>query len=396
MKKRILIIMSDTGGGHRAAAEAIREALLIKYPDQVDVTLVDVFKKYTPFPFNRAPELYPLIVNMSKTGWGAGYNWSNTRKRARNISRAIYVTAEGRMKRMLREHPADVVVSVHSVLTRICMQALLSQEHRPPFLVVVTDLVSTHHFWYEKGADLTMLPSQAAYDRGLEAGLDPSQMIITGLPVHPRFAVQLPDKSEARRSLGWDANLPAVLIVGGGEGMGPMYKIARALDARRLKCQLVIVAGRNKELHDKLLDHEWSQPTHIYGFVNDMPRVMAAADLLVTKAGPATISEACIAGLPMILYDAIPGQEEGNVHFVVDNRAGVFETNPHQVASIVASWLAEGKSGLRARAAAALRLARPDSVWQIADQVWKHAQQAPIPTHRRNILRQVAKQIRSI
>jgi 1,2-diacylglycerol 3-beta-galactosyltransferase len=388
--------MSDTGGGHRAAAEAIRDALLIKYPDQVDVTLVDVFKQYTPFPFNRAPELYPIMVNISKSGWSAGYNWSNTRKRAGNITRAIYVTAEGRMKRMLREHPADVIISVHSVLTRIAMQALMSQETRPPFLVVVTDLVSTHMFWYERRADLTMLPSRAAFDRGLEAGLDADHMLITGLPVHPRFAVELPPKAEARASLGWDANLPALLVMGGGEGMGPMYKIARALDERHLDCQLVIVAGRNRELYDKLQEHEWAQPTHIYGFVNDMPRVMAAADLLVTKAGPATISEACIAGLPMILYDAIPGQEEGNVHFVVDSDAGVFETNPRQVAAIAESWLAEGERGLRARAEASRRAARPDSVWQIADKVWEHAQHAALPTHRRSILKQVAKQIRSI
>ena len=177
----------------------------------------------------------------------------------------------------------------------------------------------------------------------------PEQMRITGLPVHPRFTEGLPDKAEARQTLGWDATLPTLLVVGGGEGMGPLYKTARAINSRQLKCQLVIIAGRNKLLKDKLESNHWNQPTHIYGFVNDMPRLMSAADVLVSKAGPSTICEACIAGLPMILYDAIPGQETGNVDYVVANDAGVFAPSPREVADAAQMWLAEGDKGLLKR-----------------------------------------------
>lgn len=286
---------------------------------------------------------------------------------------------------MLREHPADMVVSVHSLLTRTTTQALMKFEQRPPFMVVVTDLVSTHMFWYDRHVDRCLVPTQPAFDRGIESGLRPEQMRVTGLPVHPHFATRLIEKSAARQELGWDATLPTILMVGGGEGMGPLYEAARAVNDQRLKCQLVVIAGRNQQLKAKLQADRWNQPTHIYGFVTNMPVLMAASDILVSKAGPATISEACIAGLPVILYDAIPGQETGNVEYVVNNNAGVFAPSPSEVAESVTQWLGEGADGLKRRSDNARRLGRPNAVWEIADEIWEYAQKPPIPTNRRNL-----------
>lgn len=386
MKKRILILMSDTGGGHRAAAEAIEAAIHQRRgPDAADVRLIDVFREYTPPPWKYMPELYPWWINRSKVSWGAGYNLSNTPRRAEIISQTMYVTIEAGLKRMLREHPADVVVCVHSVLTRPSMQALLRFDRRPPFVVVVTDLVSTHHFWYDNRVERCLVPTQPAYDRGLESGLRPEQMRVTGLPVHPRFVLNLPDKASARRSLGWDPERPAVLLVGGGEGMGPIYKTARAVDQLNRPSQLIIIAGNNAPLKEKLEAERWNQPTTVYGFRRDMPVLMAAADVLVTKAGPATISEACIAGLPMILYDAIPGQETGNIDYVVDNGVGLYAPSPEAVARAVGAWLAEGPAGLARRSASARRLGRPDAVFDIAEEVWHYAQVPPIPRTRRKL-----------
>jgi 1,2-diacylglycerol 3-beta-galactosyltransferase len=386
--KKILFLMSDTGGGHRAAAEALRDAILSKY--EAEVKLIDVFRAYSPFPFKYMPEFYPWLINHSKSSWRVGYKLSDSRSSARTLSRGMYVTMESGMKQMLRDNPADVIVCVHSVLTRVSMQALLSFQQRPPFVCVVTDLVSTHMFWYDRRADRTLLPTQPAYQRGLMAGLKPEQMRVTGLPVHPNFAKSLTDKASARKALGWDPNLPAILMVGGGEGMGPIYKTARALNQRRMRCQIAVIAGRNQALQARLQESEWNQPTHIYGFVNDMPRLMAAADILVTKAGPATISEACIAGLPMILYDAIPGQETGNVDYVVQNHAGVFAPSSRAVAESVEDWLSEGHRGLERRSRNARRLGRPNAVWDIADEVWEYAHHPMIVNNRRNLLKEFA------
>ncbi len=391
--KRILILFSDTGGGHRAAAEAIRDALLIRHPNEVSIEMVDVFRTYSPFPFKYMPEMYPWIVNRSKTGWGVGYEFTNTRNKAKLIQQGIYVSLEKSLLRMLREHPADMIVTVHSLLTRTTMQGLMQFEKRPPFMVVVTDLVSTHMFWYDKNVDRCLVPTQPAYDRGLQSGLSPDQMRITGLPVHPNFTTRLTDKASAREELGWDPNLPAVLMVGGGEGMGALYETARAVNDLRLKCQLIVIAGRNTVLKSKLEADRWHQPTHVYPFVTNMPVLMAASDILVSKAGPATISEACIAALPVILYDAIPGQETGNVQFVVDQDAGIYAPSPTEAAEAVEKWLSEGPEGLKRHSENALRLARPNAVWEIADEVWEYAQKPPIPTNRRNIFMDFSKRV---
>jgi 1,2-diacylglycerol 3-beta-galactosyltransferase len=380
--KRILFLFSDTGGGHRAAAEAIRDAIQIRHGSAVRMEMVDVFRAYSPFPFKYMPEMYPWIISRSKTSWGMGYHLTNSKSSVQLISGGMYMSIEKGLKRMLREHPSDVIVSVHSVLTRPTLQVLTRFEQRPPFITVVTDLVSTHLFWYDRRTDRCLVPTQPAYDWAMDAGLKPDQVRVTGLPVHPHFAESLTDKATARAELGWNAELPTILMVGGGEGMGPLYKTARAINDLNLKCQLVVVAGRNEILKEKLDSSTWNQPTHIYPFVTNMPRLMAGADMLVTKAGPATISEACIAGLPLILNDMIPGQEEGNVDFVVKNGAGVYAPTTEEVTSAVRKWLGEGPAGLERRSDNARRLGHPDAVWNIADEVWRAAQQPPIVNHR--------------
>lgn len=382
MTKRVLFLMSDTGGGHRAAAEAIREALHRRYgADRIAAELVDVFREMR-FPANYMPEFYPWIVNKSKTSWGLSYKLSNTHRRATLLSRGMYIANATRLKRMAQRHQADVVVVVHSVIMRPAMQGFRALRTRPPFLTVVTDLVSTHMFWYDRRVQRCFVPTQTAYERGIRCGLTPDQLHISGLPVHPGFLESLTDQGVARAELGWHPTKPTILLIGGGEGMGPLYETARAINAQGLDCQLVVVAGKNKALKQRLDASDWHQPTHIYPFVTNMPQLMMGADVLVTKAGPATITEATIAGLPMILYDAIPGQEEGNVDFVVQNGAGVFAPNPQKVARVTASWLAEGREGLTRRSANARRIARPDAVWQIAEAVWQWAHQDPIVNHR--------------
>lgn len=381
--KRIVFLMSDTGGGHRAAADAIRAALDQRYPGAYTYALVDVYRRYTPFPFNRMPEIYPRWVRYAAPTWGWSYAFANAHVRDRLVMGAIKQMWDRGMRRLVADHPADVVVGVHSVLVRPALWALNRMgSSRPPFVTVITDLVSTHAFWYDRDVDRCLAPTQAAYRRGQAFGLRPDQLRITGLPVHPGFVQGLMGKAEARRKLGWDARRPAVLLVGGGDGMGPVYAAARALNARRLDMQLAIIAGRNRTLRQRLEAVRWNQPTTIYPFVTNMPEVMAAADLLVTKAGPATICEACIAGLPMVISGYVPGQEDGNVTYVVDNGAGVYAPTAPRVAETVTAWLAEGSQGLARRSDAARALGRPHAAWDIAEEIHAQALKTAVRTRR--------------
>lgn len=264
---RVLLLMSDTGGGHRAAAEAIRDALYAKYgEDEVEAELLDVLR-LTRFPMNFMPEFYAWLINHSKESWGFGWHISNTWRRAALLSRTLYMTNARRFKQMARENPVDVVVCVHSLLTQPCLRAWQTLEERPPFVTVVTDLVSTHSFWYDKQADLTMVPTQAAFDKGLAFNMPSEKMKITGLPVNPAFMGSLKGQVEARETLGWEQDKITILMVAGGDGMGPLYETARAINALNLDIQLAVVAGRNQILKEKLEAAAWNQTTHIFPFI---------------------------------------------------------------------------------------------------------------------------------
>jgi len=371
--KRVLFLMSDTGGGHRAAADAIRAAMSERYPHAYTFALVDVYRHYTPFPFNRLPELWPLWVHWARPTWKWGYALTNTRGSGDALMAFLqHVWARG-LRRLVCEQPADVVVSVHALFSRPLMWAYRRFcPKRPPFFTVVTDLWTTHAFWYEPHVERCFVPTRPAYARALRFGLRPEQLRLTGLPVHPQFGRVAPER--ARQELGLRPNLPVVLLAGGGDGVGPVYPIAREIDRRAAPLQLVIVAGRNAALRARLAAERWQHPTLIYPFVNHMAQLMVAADILVTKAGPTTIGEACAVGLPMVLSGAIPGQEDGNVRFVVEGGAGVYTPGARRVADAVMEWLAEGEPALARRAERARALGRPEAVWRIAEEIHRQAQ----------------------
>lgn len=384
MPKRIVFLMSDTGGGHRAAAEAIRDAIFERYgPDSMHAELVDVYK-HMSFPANKMPEFYPWIVSNSTFAWSVAYRLGDSPKRARLASRLTYRLNRANLREIVRKHPADAVCCVHSVVGQPAFSAFNSFPTRPPWVTVVTDLVTTPYFWYDRRVDLCLVPTEEALQRGLQCGLKPQNIRVTGLPVHPNFMRRLTDKPSARTALNLPHDRTVVLMVAGGDGMGPLLETLIALLDKRLpNVHYAVICGRNKALKEKIdaVVEQWGA-THVssYGFVTNMPQFMAASDILVTKAGPSTITEAAIAGLPLILSGAIPGQEDGNVRLVIENNAGAFAPGPAKVAEVVSAWIAEGPAALAKRAESVRRIARPNAVWDIADAVWAAANRPPVPS----------------
>ncbi|KAI8023908.1 hypothetical protein LOK49_LG03G01586 [Camellia lanceoleosa] len=174
--------------------------------------------------------------------------------------------------------------------------------------------------------------------------------------------------------------------MGGGEGMGPVKKTAKALgetlfDERLQKPigQLIIICGRNKDLASTLESLEWKIPVKVKGFQTQMEKWMGACDCIITKAGPGTIAEALIRGLPIILNDYIPGQEKGNVPYVVNNGAGVFTRSPKETAKLVAEWFSTKTDELKRMSENAFKLAQPNAVFDIVKDIHELAcQRGPL------------------
>jgi 1,2-diacylglycerol 3-beta-galactosyltransferase len=361
-RPHILFLFSDTGGGHRSSTEAIIEALKLEFDDLISTQMVDIFLDAAPRPLNYAPKMYPYMVRVPEM-WGLGYRISDGNRRAKMLVKSAYPYVRRKLRKVINRYPADMIVSVHPLANDPFLHAL--GKNRPPFITVVTDLITGHTLWYHQGVDLCVVPTEAAYKHALLSGLKPEQVKIIGLPVASRFCQPTGDKNALRQKLGWPEDKLIVLLVGGGEGMGPLEKTAVAIAEANLPITLVVVAGRNAELKERLDARQWPMKTLIYGFVHEMPDFMRAADILVTKAGPSTITEALNAGLPLILYSRLPGQEDGNVDYVLSEGVGLWAPKTSYIVSALHAWITHPKQ-LELAAEACCQAARPEAAQEIA------------------------------
>lgn len=368
-KSQIVFLFSDTGGGHRSAAEAIIEALDIEYPGKYEYKLVDFFKEYSPLPLNLAGPAYPLMSRMEYM-WEFTFKASDNPDFMRVLFSAFWPYIRFGMYKMLRENRGDIYVSVHPLINIPFLRAMRRRDIKTPYIIVVTDLVSSHTAWFAKEADMISIPTEQARKPAQNAGIDPEKLQVIGLPVADRFCKPPGNKKELQKQLGWPVDKTIILLVGGGEGMGPLGEVSKKINDANLDAGLVVVTGRNRKLKEELDNLEWNIPTRIYGFVTDMPDFMRAADILVTKAGPGTICEALIANLPIILYHRIPGQEEGNVSYVIDEGAGVWAPDIDDIVNTLNNWLENPSKRIEA-VKQAQRLAKPYASRDIAKLISK-------------------------
>ena len=368
---RILIVMSDTGGGHRASAQALQAAFATRFPGRFQVEIVDLWTDYTPWPINRMPRLYGPIVARVLWLWKLLWLLFEKERALSAILRLVYPFCRSGMRRAFRSHRPHLVISVHPLMQYLFLRLLEQEGAQVPLVTVVTDLASFHHGWFHARAERCFVASEAAAAAARRHGLQPRQIRLLGLPVRSAFAETLPDRATARAGLGLADGVFIALLAGGGEGMGPVAAIAHAVAGRLAatgrEAQLVVICGRNRRLRRALQRAEWPLPVQVHGFVDNMQAWMRAGDCIITKAGPGTIAEALICGLPILLSGFIPGQEEGNVPFVVENGVGAFSESPEGIADIVGSWASGGE--LQCMAARARELGRPHAAYDIVDEI---------------------------
>ncbi|MFQ6662275.1 hypothetical protein Gotur_030139 [Gossypium turneri] len=379
--KKVLILMSDTGGGHRASAEAIKAAFNEEFGDEYQVSFLfilqvfvtDLWSDHTPWPFNQLPKSYNFLVKHGSL-WRLTYYGTAPRVIYQSNFAATSTFIAREVAKGLMKYQPDIIISVHPLMQHVPLRILKSKGllKKIVFTTVVTDLSTCHPTWFHKLVTRCYCPSAEVAKRALKAGLQPSQIKVYGLPIRPSFVKPVRPKIELRRELGMDEDLPAVLLMGGGEGMGPIEATARALEHALYDenlgeplGQILVICGHNKRLASKLLSINWKIPVQVKGFVTKMEECMGSCDCIITKAGPGTIAEAMIRGLPIVLNDFIAGQEVGNVPFVVENGCGKFSKSPKEIANIISQWFGPKADELKSMSENALRLARPEAVFKI-------------------------------
>ena len=339
MTKKILFLISDTGGGHRAGAQAIGAAL-----DEIDGAArfewrIDDIATHCTFPLSKLGPAYSAALRYAPPIYGALYHATNGRRRYRTIVRFCEPLYRERLREVFLRYRPDVIVSVHPLLNHAALRARADAGmHSVPIVTVITDLGRVHEGWLLPEADLTVVPAREVFQRALERGVPRERLRLLGHPIHPRFEDVSATKGEIRKKLGLPLDRTICLLMAGGEGGGKLLPTTLALAKAKLDYHLVVVTGRNAALKAKLeeLAPTLATPMTVLGFRNDVPELMRAADLLVTKAGPGTIAEASVAEVPVVVYDYVPGQERGNLDYVRTNGIGVVALTTAEVVQSVA------------------------------------------------------------
>jgi 1,2-diacylglycerol 3-beta-galactosyltransferase len=336
MIKRALFLISDTGGGHRSAANAITAALdEIKEPFAFEHRIEDV-AAHCSFPLTQLGLGYSMALRYAPPVYGALYYATNGRRRYRALVRFCEPLYRERLRDLFLSYHPDVIVSVHPLLNHAALRARSDAGmQNVPIVTVITDLGKVHESWLMPDADAVVVPAREVYERALSRGISPSRLRLLGQPIHPRFDDVTGTKEELRATLGLPQDRLVVMLMAGGEGGGKLLPTTLALAKARLPIHLLVVCGRNEPLRTKLDEVSRSLPTPmtVLGFTDKIPEYFRAVDLLVTKAGPGSLAEANAAQLPVIVYDYVPGQERGNVEFVRHNGLGAVAL--HSAAEVV-------------------------------------------------------------
>jgi 1,2-diacylglycerol 3-beta-galactosyltransferase len=384
---RLLFLIADTGGGHRASANAVSRHLHDAMPGDFDVRIVDPFADVSPRMVARTAGLYGPITRHAAWSWGALYHLTNSRVAVAALHRTVLRSVQKGVQGLLAGFDPDAVVSFHPLLNHVAVEAVHESARRVPVMTVITDLVDVHAAWASADVDAVVIPSPGGLDRCRRAGIPARRCYDLGLPVDPAFTAALPTPAERvrlRERLGLDAGRFVVLVCGGADGSGGIARRARALAAAALDVQLVVICGRNRRALKNLAGlRDWrGNPVAVHGFVRNMAEWMRAADVVATKAGPGTIAEALCCGVPLLLTCYIPGQERGNVEWVSDIGAGRFVPRLHQLVDTVAELAEPDSTALAGMRAVVQRVARPDATARIAELIASMAageRRVPLP-----------------
>ncbi len=363
---RVLVISGSAGHGHVMAGRAVTAALRTRHP-LLEVAHVDaVARMWSPFKqiyrggYERLVDKHPVL-------WRSLYDASN---KAHPVVGGMITRAAGsRFVRLVKRVDPDVIVCTHFLAPELLSRPVTKGRIRAPVHVVITDH-DTHLSWNWPGVQQYYVASDLVKARtALTFGVPDERIAVTGIPIRAMFSEPV-DEGSVRVRYGLDPDRPTVLFLSGGFAAGAMGRSIQGIWRDRRDVQVLAVCGRNERLRRRIerMPRPEGAVLHALGFIQDVPGLMAVADMVVAKSGGLTTSECMAMGRPMIISGSIPGQEERNADAVVEAGAGYRALSPEEVRYRVGILL-EDPDLRSAMARRARRFGRPDAAARIADQL---------------------------
>lgn len=360
-QRRILIFSASFGGGHRSAAEAMLRYFKAHYAQEVDVRIVDFFNEFMPSVNVLAKFAYQQSVTFFPALYGTFFEVSN-QVPSNPVVHELRLMGFQRALNFIEEFRPDAVISTFPVAGGVVSD--IKQERPLVAATVITDY-GVHRTWLHPATDLYFVASKEVREDLVVRRIPWDRVMVSGIPVHEKFSEPL-ERGACRRELGLSDRFTVLLTSAAGL-TSDLRDIAAELASAGI--QVVAVTGHNTRLKRRLDTlAKKTDLVKVLGYTNDMHKVMEAADVLVGKAGGLTVSESLAMGLPLIMYNPVPGQEIFNVDFLVNSGAGLLSRDEDDVVEKV-RFLSTHPERLDQIAANAAALGKPSAAQTVCERV---------------------------
>jgi processive 1,2-diacylglycerol beta-glucosyltransferase len=320
--KRILLLYISVLSGHHRAAMAIEKALRYLNPD-TQIYSINSFHYTNPILERIINRTYSGIIKRTPEVWEYLYDNPRVVKNTKALKEMIHRHNSLKMKNLINDFNPDAVACTQAFPCGMIADYKVTHNSRLPLVGVLTDFYP-HSYWIYDSVDIYAVASDAARDRLVSNGVPFEKIKITGVPIDIKFNVSC-DKACSLKALGLDPYKKTVLIMGGSGGLGPIKKVVFSLDRINCDIQMIVVSGTNSKLNSylKRRTDRMNKKIVVIGYAENIDELMGASDLIITKPGGLTVSEALAKRLPIVIINPIPGQEAKNTEFLLEKGAAV-------------------------------------------------------------------------
>lgn len=360
---KALIFSVSIGAGHDLVANALAQELLEKAPGS-ELKIVDTFQYINSVLHKVVVGSYMETLKFTPKVWGYLYDQAEDGERLVDLGQILSKVLSPKLELLLKEINPDVILTSHAFPTGILAVAKRRGQISVPLAAAVTDF-HVHSFWIHQGVDRYFIPAPDLARPLLLSGLSPESIIPVGIPIRSQFSRKI-DTIKAKEELGLH-QMPTVLVLGGGLGLGRMELITRELLSEST-FQVLVVAGKNQRLQDSLT-HIKGERLRVFGFVENMAQVMAAADVIISKPGGVTTAEILALGKPLLIYSSLPGQEDRNTYYLLNKGVAIKVRKLDMlIPEILSMW--QNPLRLRHMKEMAAELGKPESSRLVWDNLW--------------------------
>jgi processive 1,2-diacylglycerol beta-glucosyltransferase len=343
---------------------AIEKALKEISPD-CEILNINAFNYTNPISEKVINRIYMEVIKHTPKVWDYLYDNPSVVKGLEKIKKSVHKSNSPKLKKLFDKFNPDLVVCTQAFPCGMVADYKKAYSSNLPLVAVLTDYIP-HSYWVYDTVDYYITPSEDVSERLAKKGVASSKIKSLGIPFDHKFNQRL-NSAEIFNKLKLDANKPVVLIMGGGQGLGPIKTIVKSLEKVKPDIQELIITGTNKRLYRSLRRkiRHYNKDIHLFGFVQNIHELMFISRVIISKPGGVTTAEVLSARLPMVIVKPIPGQEVNNTNFLVHKGAAIKVDEPKDVYRVIEELL-EDKTKSENLKLAAAQIAKPNASMDLA------------------------------